>query len=139
LDWFFGTLQVVVALVALYVAWEALKISRQIQQDEIQERERADDRQRLMWMQTLLNSLTPVTDARAANNEREYTDGQRWMLSCLAAGSLRNELPLTQTFAQRPFSEPWAGMDAMREQARLELHEKLEYAGDRLYAGERIE
>lgn len=60
------------------------------------------------------------------------------MLTCLAAGALRGALPITQAVAERPFSEPWAGMDELRELARQELHEKLEHSSDRLYAGKRI-
>jgi hypothetical protein len=138
MNWFFGSVQVLIGAVALFVAWKALKISERVERDSRRERERSDDRQRLMWMQTLLNELTPVTEARAANSERDYGDRQRWMLTCLAAGALRDALPITQAVAERPFSEPWAGMDELREQARQELHEKLGQSGDRLYAGERI-
>src|SRR4051794_24513550 len=89
-DWVFGSLQVFIGAIALGVAWRSLTISAQVVRDSRRERERADERERLMWMQTLLNELKPIENARAANNEREYVDRQRWMRTCLATGALRH-------------------------------------------------
>ena len=106
--------------------------------DSKRELERSDDRQRLMWMQTLLNTLDPLVQARANDNDTSYLDQQRWMLSSLAAGGLRDSLPTTQALARRPFSDGWAGMIEAADDARRELHRQLEFAGDRFYARERL-
>lgn len=131
-------LEILVGAVALFVGWKALRISHLVQQDSRRERERADARERLMWMQTLLNELDPLTQARAAEDRQKYEDRQRWMLTALSAGALRETLPTVRSLAERPFGS-WSGFDDFRERARQELHRAIEHSAARLYAGERLE
>jgi hypothetical protein len=141
MDWFFGTLQVAIGAIALWVAWKALVISRDLQRDAERERTRAANRDRLMWMQTLLNQLGPLQNEGSAH-EIEYMDLQRWMKTCLAVGGLRKRLPLTMGLTDRPFSDGssdgWPGFVEAVAAARKEIHEALELEGDRAYAGERL-
>lgn len=134
-----GVAQIIIGVVALYVGWRALTISKEVQQDAVSERGRADLRELLMWMQTLLNPIPGIADARFADNEALYEDRQRWMLSGLATAGLRERLPETRALAERPFSEPYGpGIVELTKRARRELHDALEYVGDRAYADRRI-
>jgi ABC-type nickel/cobalt efflux system permease component RcnA len=132
---FFNVLQAIVALVALWVAWRALRLSQMVGDNAAREHKRELDHARLMWMQTLLNEVQPTLNARAADEQKVYEDRQRWMLTCLATAGLRRTLPATQELAERPFSEPWKGMVELADRARAELHNALEHAAEKAYEG----
>lgn len=130
-----GVAQIIIGVVALYVGWRALRISRDVRRDAASERERADLRDLLMWMQTLLNAAPGIVDARFGDNEDLYEDRQRCMLTALATAGLRDRLPETRALAERPFSELYGpGIVELSNPARHELHDALEYVGDRAYA-----
>jgi len=123
-----GTIIVSVGTVIVaWVGWNALRVSQRVQADSALERARADARDRLIWMQTLLNAVPGVPDARAAQNREVYEDLQRWMLTALATAGLRDALPKATMLAIRPFDDPWAGMIELRDLARDELHRALEH------------
>jgi hypothetical protein len=137
LDWVFGTIQVVIGAIALWVAWKALVISRDVRQDTEREQTRADNRARLMWMQSVLNQLPLLQREMLAPHEVEYGDAQGWTRTCLAVGGLRHDLPLTMALAERPFGEDEGMVEAV-DAARKEIYAALEQEGDRAYAGERL-
>jgi hypothetical protein len=141
MGWFLGisgVVQLLIALWALKIGRDALKVSERVEQDARSERERADHRDRLMWMQTLLNELRPVQEAMAAPHETEYHNRQRWMKTCLATAGLRDRLPATVAVSERPYSDGWPGMVADVDKAWTELHDALEHEADRAYAGQRL-
>ena len=109
-DWIFGTVQALIALLAVYIGWKALRISERVEKDAKLERKRADERDRLMWMHTILNHVDPLAALRAADDQRAYDEKQRWMQTCLARGGLRDDLPITRALTEREFAEPWEGM-----------------------------
>ena len=95
-----GIAQIVLGGAALWVAWRALVISNDVQASATRERELSDLRQRLMWMQTLLNEVEPLWIARRDMKEFEFENRQRWMLTVLASGALRDVLPHTRKMAE---------------------------------------
>ena len=90
----------------------------------------------MMWMHTVLNDLTPLQEAMAAPHETVYLDRQKWMRTGLAVGGLRKRLPKTAALADRPFSDGWPGMVEAVDEAREEIHDALDAAASRAYAGE---
>ena len=119
-------------LVAAWAAWigyKAFKLSAQVQREAVEQRNRADARDRLMWMHTVLNDLTPLQEAMGAPHETVYLDRQRWMRTGLAVGGLRKRLPKTAALSERPFSEGWTGMVEAVEEARQEIYGAGEVLG----------
>jgi hypothetical protein len=127
-----------IALLALYIGFKALRISERVEKDAKLERQRAEQHDRLIWMQTILNHVDPLAALRAAEDERAYVEKQRWMQTCLARGGLRDDLPITKALTEREFAEPWEGMIELRDEAREELFRKLDHVSDRVYAGEKL-
>ena len=140
MGWFLGisgVLQLLIALWAVHIGRAALRVSERALADANRQRQRADQRERLQWMQTLLNELQPLQQARAANDDRIYRDRQRWIRTALAVSGLRAELPATVALSNRPHEEGWAGMVDTVDKAWEEIHDALGVAADRAYAGQR--
>lgn len=116
-------LSLLVAAWAGWIGYRALRISDEMQKTSTRQQDRADARDRLMWMHTVLNDLTPLQEAMAAPHETAYNDRQRWMRTGLAVGALRPLLPKTAALADRPFSDGWNGMvAAVEEVPARDLH-----------------
>jgi hypothetical protein len=119
---------VAIAIAAFWLAWRA--------------NIRAGNRERLTWMHTALNQLTPLQDRALNRKETEYAELQQWLRTCLAVSGARERLPLTAALARRPMpqtSERDAMMVEAVEQARAELFEALEHDGNRASDGKRLE
>ena len=141
MGWFLGisgVIQVALAVFAVLVGAKALRVSERVERDSVRERDRADDRQRLMWLQTLLNELVPLQEEELRPHERGYLDRQRWIRTCLAVGGLRYRLPETAALSDRPFVGGSQDVVDAVDRAWQEIHHVLEVEADRAYAGERL-
>ena len=102
---FLAILGLIVAALAIWIAYLALAISRRVQQDAQHERDRDDDHERLRWIEGLLEHVRRLQDAQAALRADEFRDLQMAMRASLAIGGLRRRLPVTVILSERPFSE----------------------------------
>jgi hypothetical protein len=128
--------QTLLAVIALWVGWRALGISREVQNDATSERQRADSRHQLMWMHTALNELKKLQNAASATNAIDYADSQLWLRTSIAVGGVRSRLPETVALSERPLSDGWPGMVEAVDRAREELHAAIAEDAPRAYANE---
>ena len=102
---FLAILGLVVAAVAIWIAYLALVVARRAQHDAQRERERDDAHEYLKWIETLLEQLRRLENAQAVPHAEEFRDVQMAMRAALAIGGLRRRLPVTTILSERPFTE----------------------------------
>ena len=129
---------VLVAAWALFIGWKALNTSQAVQNEATRERERADERQRLMYLHDVLNKLSVLTVSRGSE---PFESDRQWIRTMLALSGAREQLPVTAAVSDLTFDEAGLGAVLAHDEvdaARREILKELEYRADRAYAGEKL-
>ena len=101
---FLAILGLIVATGAAWIAYLALKVSHQAQQDHQHRQDRAETHDQLSWIEALLGQVRRLQDAQGAPHPEEFRDIQMSMRAALAIGGFQRRLPVTVILSERSFS-----------------------------------
>ena len=131
-----GAMGGIAGAVAVWIGIRALRVSERTQKEAAREHERADARQRLMYLHDVLIALDKL-DPNA--REPDYASNRQWLRTMLALSGGRNRLPQTAALSDVTYLELHTHAVRLRtEEARQEVLLELEYRADRAYAGEKF-
>jgi hypothetical protein len=138
---FSGWVSLIVGVIALFIAYRSLIISQKAQTASEEAQKRALNRERLMGMQELLNTVAQLRSASRRPGEpgkTDFLDRRRWMRTVIAAYGLREALPQTVELSKCEWEDGSDKIDEAADAARGEIDERLEYVAERTYEPDNI-